>query len=146
MKTIRIKRPVDLNSAPTTVEKPAAPAAAAEPSAESEKTVSVTQRKTLKISRPGVVRPAGKFAPKKPAAAPAAEAAASESEVADIPEIADIPAAAPAAPAAVKSAEDNGGVPEGLLVLDTILQFAACVAVALLGAFLYFFDCSRNWF
>lgn len=146
MKTIRIKRPVDLNSAPTTVEKPAAPAAAAEPSAESEKPVSVTQRKTLKISRPGVVRPAGKFAPKKPAAAPAAEAAASESEVADIPEIADIPAAAPAAPAAVKSAEDNGGVPEGLLVLDTILQFAACVAVALLGAFLYFFDCSRNWF
>lgn len=145
MKTIRIKRPIDLKSAPTAVEKPDAPAAEA-PSAAAEKNVSVTQRKTLKISRPGVVRPTGKFPPKKPAAESSADPATAATEVADIPEIADIPAAAPQAPVIAKSADDNGGVPEGLLVVDTILQFAACVAVALLGAFIYFFDCSRNWF
>lgn len=148
MKTIRIKRPVDLNSAPTAAEKPAAPApqAAAEAApAPAAKDVSVTQRKTLKVSRPGAVRPMGKFATKKttPAAAPAD--AKAEGEVADIPEVADMPAAAPA-PVMVKPAEYTGGVPEGLAVFDTILQFAACIAIALLGTFMYVFDFTRNWF
>lgn len=145
MKTIRIKRPVDLNSAPTTVDKPAPAAAAVEPAApKAESEVSVTQRKTLKISRPGAVRPMGKFGVKKPAAesAPAAKDAAAE--VADIPEVAEIPA--PAAPVAVKNSDSESDIPDGLLVFDTILQFAACIAIALLGAFVYFFDYTRIWF
>ena len=144
MKTIRIKRPVDLNSAPTMVDRPVPAAAAAEPvSPKPEPEVSVTQRKTLKISRPGAVRPMGKFGAKKPAAE-AASAKDGAAEVADIPEIADIPA--PAAPVVVKSSDDDSDVPRGLLVFDTILQFAACIAIALLGAFVYFFDYTRIWF
>lgn len=150
MKTIRIKRPVDLNSAPTTAEKPVAPAPQGEAEATpapAAKDVSVTQRKTLKVSRPGAVRPMGKFATKKTTAATTAAPAAdkAEGEVADIPEVADMPAAAPA-PVMVKPAEYTGGVPEGLAVFDTILQFAACIAIALLGTFMYVFDFTRNWF
>lgn len=147
MKTIRIKRPVDLNSAPTAVDKPAAPITSESTENKPKDNVSVTQRKTLKISRPGVVRPAGKFAPKKPAEASASAVDNAQTEVAEIPEVADIPATnAPVAPMVAKSIDDNGGVPDGVVVLDTILQFAACVAIALLGAFIYFFDYSRNWF
>ena len=112
MKTIRIKRPVDLNSAPTAVEKPAAvaPEAKEEPAApQKDKAPTLTQRKTLKISRPGVVRPTGKFAPKKPAA-PAESSADAKTEVADIPEIEDMPTsatvAAPVAPQFTKGSEE----------------------------------------
>ncbi len=144
MKTIRIKRPVNLNSAPTAVESPAKPAApAAAPSEAPESSPSVTQRRTLKISRPGAVRPMGKFAAKK-VEKPAEEKAA-EGKVDDIPEIPDIPAPA-AAPVVVNAADDNGGVPTGLLVFDTILQFAACFILALVGVFIYYFDYSRIWF
>lgn len=149
MKTIRIKRPVDLSSAPTAVEKPAAaaPEAKEEPAApQKDKAPTLTQRKTLKISRPGVVRPTGKFAPKKPAA-PAESPADAKTEVADIPEIEDIPTsamvAAPVAPQFTKGSEE---APDNILIINTILQFAACVAIAILGAFIYFFDYTRNWF
>ena len=145
MKTIRIKRPVDLNSAPTMVDKPVSPAAAPEAaSAKADQDVSVTQRKTLKISRPGAVRPMGKFGTKKPAGESAAQKDGDANEVADIPEIADIPT--PVAPVAVKSSDEDSDIPNGLLVFDTILQFAACIAIALLGAFVYFFDYTRIWF
>lgn len=149
MKTIRIKRPVDLNSAPTAVEKPAvaAPEAKEEPATpQKDKAPTLTQRKTLKISRPGVVRPTGKFAPKKPAT-PAESPADAKTEVADIPEIEDIPTsatvAAPVAPQFTKGSEES---PDNILIINTILQFAACVAIAILGAFIYFFDYTRNWF
>ena len=140
MKTIRIKRPVDLQgSAP----KPAAPAPAAAPAeAESAPAAApaptMTQRKTLKIARPGTgVRPTGKFGIKKPAAAaPAAEAG----EVADLPEVADLApvAAAPAqfvaAPVAADGVADVG---KGLQVVDLVLQIAACIAVGFLAWKLY---------
>lgn len=149
MKTIRIKRPVDLNSAPTAVEKPAAaaPEAKEEPAApQKDKAPTLTQRKTLKISRPGVVRPTGKFAPKKPAT-PAESPADAKTEVADIPEIEDIPTSATvAAPVAPQFAKGSEEAPDNILIINTILQFAACVAIAILGAFIYFFDYTRNWF
>lgn len=149
MKTIRIKRPVDLNSAPTAVEKPAAaaPEAKEEPAApQKDKAPTLTQRKTLKISRPGVVRPTGKFAPKKPAA-PAESPADAKTEVADIPEVADMPTSATvAAPVAPQFAKGSEEAPDNVLIINTILQFAACVAIAILGAFIYFFDYTRNWF
>lgn len=149
MKTIRIKRPVDLNSAPTAVEKPAAaaPEAKEEPTApQKDKAPTLTQRKTLKISRPGVVRPTGKFAPKKPAT-PAESSADAKTEVADIPEIEDIPTSATvAAPVAPQFAKGSEEAPDNILIINTILQFAACVAIAILGAFIYFFDYTRNWF
>ena len=162
MKTIRIKRPTDI---PGVGVKPAAPVAAAPVAAVAEvaekpaeapapaeavadaKPVTMTQRKTLKISRPasGAVRPAGKFGVNKPAAAaPAAPAPAAagdapaEPAVADIPDIPDMPAVAPFPAAAPMSAADGEkDVPAIVSLLGTIVQVAACIAMGALAWFLY---------
>lgn len=137
MKTIRIKRPVDIPSATAPAAAPAAPAttaAAPDPT--------MTQRKTLKIARPsGVsVRPSGKFSIKRPGqtavdgpAAPAdaasAAAPAAEAAVAEIP---DIPAA-PMPHAAPIAAES----PSWVWTLSAIVQLAACAVIGVLVWFLY---------
>ena len=171
MKTIRIKRPIDIPGATSSLKPvvptapvvpvadakaapavaPVAPAAApAEKAADTAKpeapAATVTQRKTLKIARPGgvAVRPGGKFGIKRPsqattiakaapAAAPAAAAPAGDAEVADIP---DIPANVPALPAAAAAPAVVEG-PSWLWTLSTIVQFAACVAIGALAWFLY---------
>ena len=165
MKTIRIKRPIDIPratspltppiAAPTATPAPVAPVAeapvapAAAPtdstSAKPASTATVTQRKTLKIARPGgvAVRPGGKFGIKRPsqattiakpapAAASTAAAPAGDAEVADIP---DIPTNVPAIPVAAAPAEVGGAA--WLWALSTIVQAAACVAVGALAWFLY---------
>ena len=129
---------------------PAAPApAAAAPAAAGAKPAApaptVTQRKTLKITRPGgvAVRPGGKFGVKRPTqattvakAAPAAAGAAAPAggeavaDLADIPNIPDIPAPAAAAPAVAEG-------PAWLWTMSAILQFAACVAIGALAWFLW---------
>jgi hypothetical protein len=168
MKTIRIKRPVDIPGAtkplsplqkpvgaasptaaspavaplapvaeePAVAEKPAAeaPSQNAAPAAPA---ATVTQRKTLKINRPGAVRPSGKFTTKRPGATVAAKPAEAtdskpaEGEVADIPEIPDMPSAsvdAPAAPAAPVS-----DVPGWLSTICEVVQIAACVTIGLVA-------------
>ena len=163
MKTIRIKRPTDIPGATASLTPPAAPAAApvapvaeaptapaAAPAApEAEKPASpsatITQRKTLKIARPGgiAVRPGGKFGIKRPsqattiaqatpAAASADAAPAGDAAVADIP---DIPTNVPAIPVAAAPAEIEG--PAWLWTLSAIVQAAACVAIGALAWFLY---------
>ena len=151
MKTIRIKRPINIPSAATPVAPqpeatpapaaaapaPAAAPAAAAPAAAPASTV--TQRKTLKIARPGStgVRPGGKFGVKRPAtqattvakSAPAADAAPAEGEVADIP---DIPAM-PAASVPMSARADEGA--SWVWTLSAIVQLAAC---AVLGALVWF--------
>ena len=137
MKTIRIKRPGDL-AAPAAA--PAAPAAAA-PASET----SVTQKKTLKVVRPGgITKAPTKLGLKKPATA-AKPAEPAKAEGGDVPEIADIPnlppvAAMPAAPAA-----SEADVPAFVGVLSLIVQAAACVAIGLLGFWLYK-DCGASPF
>ena len=140
LKTIRIKRPVDIGAPVKPSAPAAAPAAAPEaaaapaPAAPERNETSITQRKTLKISRPtGTARPSGKFGVKKPA--PAAPAAAgADGEVADIP---DMPAAAPVAMMPAAPAGDTvPDVPKGMAVVGIILQVAACVAMGALGYFL----------
>ena len=143
MKTIRIKRPVDIPGATKSEEPASAPAAETTPA-------TITQRKTLKISRPGAaVRPAGKFgikrpgqtaaaAPAQPAAAPAADGGAAPTEGA-VPEIADIPempqaTMAPIAPVAPVAAADG---PAWLWTLSALVQVAACAAIGALAWFLY---------
>ncbi len=144
MKTIRIKRPVDIPGATPAPTAAAAPAPAVAPQADES---TITQRKTLKIARPagGAVKPAGKFGLKKPGA-PAKAEEAPEGEVADIPELPPVDAA-PAAPvaAAAPSADEVAGVPGGLLIFDFILQFAACLVVGFLGYLLYV-DLETAWF
>jgi len=158
LKTIRIKRPIDLPNPTSSLApqpKPAAsaapgeaggqaPAAAAPEAPAADAKSTVTQRKTLKIARPGgAVRPAGKFGVKRPAASsattvakPAAPAAGGEAapQVADIPDIADIPDM-PAAPQPVAPAAAEGA--SWAWTLSAIVQAAACVAIGALAWFLY---------
>jgi hypothetical protein len=156
MKTIKIKRPIEIPGAtkkltPKPAEPdaaPVAPVAAVEDEAgkTSEPDASVTQRKTLKISRPGAVRPAGKFGIKRPVAPTAVSAtsdAAAEKtaetvvDAADIPEIADIPAMpAFTAPAAVQPAASGDG-PAWLCAISAVVQLAACLAAGALAWYLF---------
>lgn len=144
MKTIRIKRPVDIPGATESMSAPSpapvAPTPVPEAPAADATATSVTQRKTLKISRPGgAVRPSGKFGVKKPAAAPAPAAdPAAEDEIADIP---DMPADSNFIPANGKLAAAAGiaqgpdvekDVPKGVAVMGIIIQAAACIVMGLL--------------
>jgi hypothetical protein len=142
MKTIRIKRPSDIvggaDRLPPTP--PAEPAATPAPSAtEAGSTPApaaatpapgITQRKTLKISRPGAIKPAGKFAVKKPSAVKPPEA----DKVDDIEDIPDIPTAihqpTPIAPAAAPA-------PSWMQAFSLTVQVAACVAMGVLAYFLF---------
>ena len=144
IKTIRIKRPdaIAKPSAPA----PAALAAAAAPAEEkpaepAQPAPTLTQRKTLKIARPGAVRPSGKFGIKKPsaAAAPAAAPAGEGGDVADIPDIPDMPAAgAPAVSAAAPMpANAVPSLSKGATITGIIFQIAACVVVGALAYYLY---------
>ena len=147
IKTIRIKRP-DSIAKPVPSAPAAAPAHAAEPAAEqpSQHTAAapsptLTQRKTLKIARPGAVRPSGKFGIKKPGAAAAPAAPAAEGgDVADIPDIPDMPAAAPAAAAPAAAPVPANAVPSlstGATITGIVFQLAACVVIGALGYFLF---------
>ena len=146
IKTIRIKRP-DSIAKPAAAAPAAAPAPAAEPAAEQPSqpaaaapSPTLTQRKTLKIARPGVVRPSGKFGIKKPGAAAAPAAPAAEGgDVADIPDIPDMPAAAPAAAAPAAAPVPANAVPSlstGATITGIVFQLAACVVIGALGYFL----------
>ena len=113
---------------------PVAPAPAAKSEGAASEGATVTQRKTLKITRPGAaVRPTGKFGIKKPGlgAAPASQSPAAgaqpEGEVADIP---DLP---PVAPVPQPRTEAKPGVGTTLAV---VFQLAASVAV---GALVWLF-------
>ena len=146
IKTIRIKRP-DSIAKPAPSAPAAAPAPAAEPAAEQPSqhaaaapSPTLTQRKTLKIARPGAVRPSGKFGIKKPGAAAAPAAPAAEGgDVADIPDIPDMPAAAPTAAAPAAAPVPANAVPSlstGATITGIVFQLAACVVIGALGYFL----------
>ena len=122
LKTIRLKRPTGLPAAPA-----AAPAPAPEAPAAAEPAASVTQKKTLKLHRPGgvaVKRPT--IGIKKPAAEPAAPAAADG--VADLGEVAELSPTATVAsvqPVAFQAPKRPAGVPKWLLTLSFISTLAA---------------------
>ena len=157
MKTIRIKRPVNLPgvtpaasgsapavSAPATApeakkEGEAAPAAPA--AAPKEPAVSVTQRKTLKISRPGMAVRPSKFGVKRPGAQPAAAAQAPaaagaqpapEGEVADIPDLPPVSADVPAFQPVAEEAKPGVGT-----TLAVVFKLVATVVIGALAWFLY---------
>lgn len=145
MKTIRIKRPIDI-PASTPAAAPAAPAPAASAAAPAAAPApTMTQRKTLKVARPSgvAVRPGGKFSVKRPgqattiaktasatAAAPAAPVA--DDAVADIP---DMPATAAAPVPHLAPAEAES--PSWVWTLSALVQLAACAVIGALAWFLY---------
>ncbi|MBO6167317.1 MAG: hypothetical protein J6P13_03075 [Kiritimatiellae bacterium] len=153
MKTIRIKRPVDI-AAPAAAKPAQAPVAAmpapAAPEPESAPAApvetSVTQRKTLKVSRPGAGRPTSKFGIKKPGVAPVHKPAEpAQADVADIPDIPDMDDAPTMAtvvgmpPAELLKAAANQvpDVPKGLAAVSLIVQIAACLVMGALGWMLF---------
>lgn len=155
MKTIRIKRPVDIPGATESMKapspEPVAPTAIPEvgSSGADVAETSVTQRKTLKISRPsGAVRPSGKFGLKKPAAvakslkAPAS-AAPAEGGIDDIPDMPVdsnfVPANGSLAAAAgiPQGANVEKDVSKGVAVMGLIVQVAACIVMGILAYKLY---------
>ena len=149
IKTIRIKRP-DSIAKPAPSAPAAAPAPAAEPAAEQPSqpaaaapSPTLTQRKTLKIARPGAIRPSGKFGIKKPSTSAttvvSSHPAAEGGDVADIPDIPDMPAAAPAAAAPAAAPVPANAVPSlstGATITGIVFQLAACVVIGALGYFL----------
>ena len=135
MKTIRLRRPTDLKPggpAPLVPPRPpvsdAAPAAAAaaEPAPTGED-AGVTQKKTLKLHRPGIgiKRPSLGAAPASPAA--------SDGDVADMP-VADLSPVGNAAPFAFNDSESgkSAGVPGWIAALSLITSIAALAAVGFL--------------
>ena len=155
IKTIRIKRPDAIAKPATPAPAAPAPAAADAPAAEpvAEKPAepaaaasspTLTQRKTLKIARPGAVRPSGKFGIKKPSTSAttvvSSHPAAEGGDVADIPDIPDMPAAAPAAAAPAAAPVPANAVPSlstGATITGIVFQLAACVVIGALGYFLF---------
>ena len=89
----------------------------------------MTQRKTLKIARPGGgVRPTGKFGVKKPGATAVEKPTEGASAtVADIPDIPDMPAVAPAAAEAAPMPKNRVPAVGGVMgAVGLVLQIAAC--------------------
>lgn len=144
MKTIRIKRPMNLPGTSSTLKPEPRPATTAEGASAPASTAaepSLTQRKTLKIARPGAtIRPTGaKFTIKKPGATsvppPQAgteqPAAPASGEVADIPDIPDMPPTAPV-PTAAKEAPAGVGT-----IIAIVVKLAATIAMGALVWYLY---------
>ncbi len=135
MKTIRLRRPTDLksngpaplvSSQPPVSEPPAAPVAGSEASTEGE--TSVTQKKTLKLHRPGI-------GIKRPtiSSAPAASAAPAEGDVPEMP-VADMAPVGNLSPVGMAGGESgkSAGVPGWVAVMSLITSIAALAAVGFL--------------
>ena len=163
MKTIKLRRPTDIPPAPGAVKldaakpapsplKPEAPAAApaaatpapspaadaetpASPAAESPETL-ISQKKTLKLKRPGFKRPtvSGLHRPGETPAAPTA-AADGTGDVADLSAVADIPDIKPLPSVAMAPAEDDAktvaGVPAWLNATTLVAGLAALIVIGL---------------
>lgn len=153
LKTIRLRRPTGLppapavaNPAPAPAVEPLAAAGAAAPTpaaAPAEPAPSVTQKKTLKLHRPGALSIKRPTIGIKTAAAPAAEGAdaaapaAKEGEVADLKPIsaAELAGGAPAA-APAAAAQPSGTVPKWLLSLSVTATIAALLVLGVASYFL----------
>lgn len=157
MKTIRIKRPLDIpgsgaaKPAPAAAEAAPAPApapAAAEPAPAPAADATLTQRKTLKVARPagGPARPTAKFSVKKPGSTAitkqspadgAAPAAGAEGDVADIADIPEMPASNVVSAFSSPAQVGEKDVPLAVTIVSLIVQVAACLVVGALGYMLY---------
>ena len=140
IKTIKIQRPKIVPGARPAQRPPVVPQPSA--SAPSADSVSITQKKTLKLSRPGVAsRP--KFGIKKPGApaakAPAKPQEASGGEVAELEPVGDIPDIPATPQLAPQELPQNviPAVPKGVAIAGVILQIAACAVIGVLAYFLY---------
>jgi len=107
-----------------------------EPAKPLEKPTTVTQKKTLKLQRPGFKRPtvSGLRRPGETAAAPTTATGETppSGDVADIPTVADIPDIKPLSPVEVTGENDSGkvaGAPAWLNVMTCLTGLAALVVL-----------------
>ena len=131
LKTIRLRRPTDLKP-PTASAEPAQPAPAPLPAAAPAEgaEASETQKKTLKLQRPGIgIKKPTLGLQKKEEPAPAQQSA-------DVQDIPDLPAGDVAPLMPVSDKAQCAGVPKGVATLSFIVTFAALLAV---GALVYYF-------
>ena len=131
MKTIRLRRPTDLKHngpAPLVPSKPPAAATAAEPEAPAGEEAAVTQKKTLKLHRPGI-------GIKRPtiSSTPAAPAAPAGGDVPEMP-VADMAPVGNLSPVGMAGGESgkSAGVPSWVAVMSLITSIAALAAVGFL--------------
>jgi hypothetical protein len=161
MKTIKLRRPTDIPPAPGAVKvaptpaptpapaaadteattvAPVTPDEAAAPASEPpkpiEKPTTVTQKKTLKLQRPGFKRPtvSGLRRPGETATAPTAATGETppSGDVADLSTVADIPDIKPLSPVEVADEDDSGkvaGAPAWLNVMTCLTGLAALVVL-----------------
>jgi len=124
-------------AAPAPAPAPADSAETAAAPAESAETL-ITQKKTLKLKRPGFKRPTVSGL-RRPGEAPAAPTGAAPADgagdVSDLSTVADIPDLKPLSPVAMTSAEDDGktvaGVPAWLNVATLVAGLAALIVIGL---------------
>ena len=131
LKTIRLRRPTDLKP-PTASAEPAQPAPAPLPAAAPAEgaEASETQKKTLKLQRPGIgIKKPTLGLQKKEEPAPAQQSA-------DVQDIPDLPAGDVAPLMPVSDKAQCAGGPKWVATLSFIVTFAALLAV---GALVYFF-------
>ncbi len=131
LKTIRLRRPTDLKP-PTASAEPTQPAPAPLPAAAPAEgaEASETQKKTLKLQRPGIgIKKPTLGLQKKEEPAPAQQSA-------DVQDIPDLPAGDVAPLMPVSDKAQCAGVPKWVATLSFIVTFAALLAV---GALVYFF-------
>ena len=140
MKTIRLRRPTDLKpngpaplvpSKPPESEDPPTAATIAEPGVPAGEEAAVTQKKTLKLHRPGIgiKRPTISSTP----AAPAASAAPAGGDVPEMP-VADMAPVGNLSPVGMAGGESgkSAGVPGWVAVMSLITSIAALAAVGFL--------------
>ena len=137
LKTIRLRRPTDLKP-PTASAEPAQPAPAPLPAAAPAEgaEASETQKKTLKLQRPGFKRPtvSGLRRPGETATAPTAATGETppSGDVADLSTVADIPDIKPLSPVEAAGEDDSGkvsGAPVWLNVMTCLTGLAALVVL-----------------
>lgn len=156
LKTIRLRRPTDLKppapaapapvpeaapvTAPAPAAEPVAPVAAASvaavaPEQEAADAASVTQRRTLKLGRPGgvgVKRPTLGIRKDEPAAA-------AEGDVAEMPPVGEVPELKPLSPLEFAEAETGGAASAGGSSFMTVLSLVASLAaLVVVGAVLFY--------
>ena len=147
MKTIRIKRPLDLprtvgggdggqgTARPTNAEGGAEGTGGQGTARPTNAAPTMTQRRTLKIARPANLKTGSHLKLARPGAAATQSAPklAVAPEASTAPEVADIPEM----PAAVAPAAQSADAPAFVTVLSIIVQIAACAIMGFVGWSLY---------
>ena len=158
LKTIRLRRPTDV-AKPSAAASAAAPSEAQteQPAGTGEPDVAVTQKKTLKLQRPGVQLKRPTLGIRKPdAASSAADTQDPQTVPGDLPvadmtpvaDLGDVPELKPLSPLDLAAAEpeksQSAGVPTWLAVVSSIASLAALAVLGVVVWYLFTEGCGPD--